>query len=80
MNKQPLKTSGADVLSSWKRTQKNLRGRWQPPPPSHLYARGLNAKGDDGVLLGEHWRTVQGSAVFWMLVEVRQKQNVWWGA
>ena len=26
MNEQPVKTSGADVLSSWKKTQKNLGG------------------------------------------------------
>ena len=32
MNNQPLKTSGADVLSSRKKTQKNLRGVASNPP------------------------------------------------
>ena len=33
MNEQPLKTSGADVLFSRKKTQKNLSGGWHPLPP-----------------------------------------------
>ena len=37
MNEELQKTSGADVLSSKKTKQKNLRG--VPPPP--LYVRGL---------------------------------------
>ena len=40
MKEQLLKTSGADVLSSGKKTQKNLREGWHPftpppPPPTH---------------------------------------------
>ena len=34
-----IETSGADVLSSRKKTQKNLKGGWHRPPP--LYVRGL---------------------------------------
>ena len=37
------------------RLGKDVRKTWQPPPPSPLYARGFNAKGDDGVLLGKLW-------------------------
>ena len=44
MNEQLMKTSGADVLSSRKKTQKNLMrgggGGDIPPPP--LYVRGLS--------------------------------------
>ena len=46
MNKQLLKTSGAAVLSSRKKTQKNLveGGIHQPSSPP-LYARGLIVSG-----------------------------------
>ena len=43
MNEQLMKTSGADVLSSGKKTQKSLMGGGggdSPPPP--LYVRGLS--------------------------------------
>ena len=47
INEQLLKTSGADVFQSRKKTQKNLRGRWQPlplpqhPPPPPCMSEGL---------------------------------------
>ena len=41
MNKQLLKTSGADVLSSMKKLKKNPGGGIHPLP-SHLYVRGVN--------------------------------------
>ena len=40
MNKQLLKTSVTDVLSSRKKLRKTLRGG-DPPPPLPLYVRGL---------------------------------------
>ena len=41
INEHLLKTSGADVLSSWKNPRKP-KGGWHPPPPPHpLYVRGL---------------------------------------
>ena len=49
MNEQPLKTSGADVLFSRKKTQKNLSGGWHPTPPLPLYVRGLNPLGKVGL-------------------------------
>ena len=42
MKEQLLKTSGADVLSSRKKTQTNLGGEWHPPPLPPLYVRGLS--------------------------------------
>ena len=41
MNKQPLKTSGNDVLSSWKKLRKNFWGGGASTPRP-LYVRGLN--------------------------------------
>ena len=38
MNKQLLKTSGADVLSSRRKLRKTLGG-WHPPPPPPLVPR-----------------------------------------
>ena len=40
MNEQLLKTSGADVLSSWKKTQKN-KGVASTSSPQPLYVREL---------------------------------------
>ena len=37
MKEQPLKTSGADVLSSRKKTQKTFNGSGIDPPPSHTH-------------------------------------------
>ena len=47
------KRTATQVLMFY-RLGKEVRKTWQPPPPSPLYARGFNAKGDDGVLLGKH--------------------------
>ena len=45
MNEQLLKTSGADVLSSGKNSEKPYEGVASPaPPPSLLYVRGLNCQ------------------------------------
>ena len=46
INEQLQKTSGADVLSPWKRNQKNLRGLTTTPPPLvrprvNPYSKGL---------------------------------------
>ena len=43
--KQLLKTSAADVSSSWKKTQKNLRVP-PPPPPSLLRPRVKSSQRD----------------------------------
>ena len=40
-NEKLLKTSGADVLSSRKKTKKNLREIGGGTPPPHLYVRRL---------------------------------------
>ena len=42
MNEQLMKTSGADVLSSGKKTQKSLMGGGGDIPPPPLYVRGLS--------------------------------------
>ena len=44
MNEQLLKTSGADVSSSWKKLKKTSES---PPPPLPFYVRGLSHR--DGI-------------------------------
>ena len=46
MNNQLLKTSGADVLSSRKKTQKNLRGVASNPPPPLLVRPRVKSPGE----------------------------------